>query len=67
LKTRTKTAKEAAKDKGKVPKKTLVKDKRAENRKSKMEVRSAIKNHHGLKSEYKKRIKAPKVTRHMRK
>lgn len=67
MKTRTKTASEAAKDKGKVPKKTLVKDSKAENKKSKMAVRSAIKNHHGLKSEYKKRIKAPKVTRHMRK
>jgi hypothetical protein len=67
LKTRTKTAKEAAKDRGKVAKKTLVKDRRAENKKSKIEVRSAIKNHHGLKSEYKKRIKAPKVTRHIRK
>jgi hypothetical protein len=51
LKTSTKTAREAAKDKGKVPKKTLVKDRRAENKKSKMEVRSAIKNHHGLKIE----------------
>jgi hypothetical protein len=45
----------------------LVKDRRAEKRKSKIAVRSDIEHHHGLKREYKKRIKAPKVTRHIRK